>query len=122
MRALLICILFCPLLQAQDSFVKNQEWCAKKAEANMKATRESSPALAATILSYLYEYSPSHHACVAIMEYRTQKNGKPYAQILARNMITLQPMKGLADIFLEPIEERQARIDAINFLFDKYSK
>lgn len=122
MKALLAYILFCPLLLAQDSFVRDQEWCAKKTEANMKITKERSPAVAATILSYLYEYSPSHHACVAIMEYRTQKDGKAYAQILARNMVTLQPMKGLGDIFLEPMEDTQARIDAINFLFDKYSK
>jgi hypothetical protein len=117
-----VLMLLCPGLFAQDSFVRNQAWCAKKAEANMKATRERLPDVAATILSYLYEYSPHHHACVAIIEYKVQKDGKPYAQILARNMITLQPMKGFAEIYLEPMEDSQARIDAINSLFDEYSR
>ncbi len=88
----------------------------------MKATKERSPEVAKTIISYLYEYSPSHHTCVAVMEYKVQKDGKPYAQILARNMVTSQPMKGLDEIFLEPMSNEQARIDHINFLFDKYSK
>jgi hypothetical protein len=81
----------------------------------MKATKERSPEVAKTIISYLYEYSPSHHTCVAVMEYKVQKEGKPYAQILARNMVTSQPMKGLDEIFLEPMSNEQARIDHINF-------
>ena len=72
--------------------------------------------------TYLYEYSPRHHACVAVMEYKVQKDGKPFAQILARNMITSQPMKGLDEIYLLPMDEKQERIDAINFLFGEYSK
>ena len=122
MKIFLICLLLCTSLLAQDSFVRNQEWCAKKAEANLKATKASFPKVAATIITFLYEYSPSHHACVAVMEYKVQEDGKPYAQILARNMVTNQPMRGLAEIFLVPIGEKQERIDAINFLFDKYSK
>lgn len=122
MKTVVFLLLVCPAVLAQDSFIRNQEWCAKKAEANLKATKEQKPEVAATILSYLYEYSPRHHACVAVMEYKTQKDGKPYAQILARNMVTNQPMKGFAEIYLEPMEEKQERMDAINFLFDEYSK
>jgi hypothetical protein len=122
MKTFMMWLFFCPSLLAQDAFVRNQEWCAKKAEANLAATKGHSPEVAATILSFMYEFSPSRHACVAIMEYRAQKDGKAYAQILARNMVTLQPMRGFAEIFLVPVEDRQARIDAINFLFDKYSK
>ena len=122
MKALVFCILFCRAIFAQDSFVQNQAWCAKKAEANLKATKEKAPEIAKTIISYLYEYSPRHHACVAVMEYKVQKDGKPFAQILARNMITSQPMKGLDEIYLLPMDEKQERIDAINFLFGEYSK
>lgn len=122
MKTVVFLLLVCPAVLAQVSFIRNQEWCAKKAEANLKATKEQKPEVAATILSYLYEYSPRHHACVAVMEYKTQKDGKPYAQILARNMVTNQPMKGFAEIYLEPMEEKQERMDAINFLFDEYSK
>src|ERR1019366_219020 len=100
MKILLFCLLVCQVLLAQDSFTRSQEWCAKRPEANMKATKERTPEIAKTIISYLYEYSPSHHACVAVMEYKTQKDGKPYAQILARNMVTNQPMKGLAEVTL----------------------
>ena len=56
------------------------------------------------------------------MEYKTNKDGKPYAQILARNMVTNQPMKGYAEVYLVPMREKQERIDAINRLFDEYSK
>jgi hypothetical protein len=122
MKFILVCLLVCPVLMAQDSVTRSQEWCAKRADANMKATKERTPEVAKTIISYLYEYSPSHHACVAVMEYKTQKDGKPYAQILARNMVTNQPMKGLAEVYREPMEHEQAIIDAINFLFDEYSK
>jgi hypothetical protein len=101
---------------------RSQEWCAKKAEANMQATRDHSPEIAKTILSYLYEYSPRHHTCVAVMEYKTTKDSKPYVQILARNMVTNQPMKGYAEVYLVPTDEKQERIDTINRLFDEYSK
>lgn len=114
--------LYCLPVLPQDSLLLNQAWCAKKAEVNMQATKRESPEIAATILTFLYEYSPHHHACVAVMEYKTQKDGRPYAQILARNLVTLQPMKGLGEIYLLPMENKQDRIDTINFLFDKYSK
>jgi hypothetical protein len=78
---------------AQDSFTKSQEWCAKKSEANMAATKRDRPDIAKTILSYLYEYSRRHHTCVAVMEYSTKKDDTPYVQIFARNMVTNQPMK-----------------------------
>jgi hypothetical protein len=123
MKALIFLLLLSPFVRAQDSFTRSQAWCAEKAEANMKATREHSPEVAKTILSFLYEYSPRHHTCVAVMEYKTtEKDGKHYVQILARNMVTNQPMKGLAEIYLIPMEEKQERIDAINRLFDEYSK
>lgn len=112
----------CSSALAQDSITRSQDWCAKKVEANIQATREHSPEIAKTILSYLYEYSPRHHTCVAVMEYKTKLDGKTYAQILARNMVTTQPMKGYAEIYLVPIENRQERIDTINRLFDEYSK
>jgi hypothetical protein len=38
------------------------------------------------------------------MEYKTTKDGKPYAQILARNMVTTHPMKGYPEIYLVPME------------------
>ena len=122
MKTLLFCVLLCPALFAQDSFIQNQAWCAKKAEANIKATKENKPEVAATVLTYMYEYSPRHHACVAVIEYKTHKDGKAYAQILATNLVTMQPMKGFAEIFLEPLEDTQARIDDINLLFDEYRK
>lgn len=118
----LLLLLFCPALWAQDAVTRNQEWCAKKAEANMKATKEKSPEIAATILTYMYEYSARHHACVAVMEYKATKDGKPHAQIMARNMATNQPMKGYDEIYLMPIKNKDERQKAINFLFEEYSK
>jgi hypothetical protein len=47
------------------------------------------------------------------MEYKTKKDGKPYAQILARNMVTNQPMQGYAEVYLVLIDKKQERIDAI---------
>jgi hypothetical protein len=88
----------------------------------MKATKEKSPDIAATILMYMYEYSPRHHACVAVMEYKATKDGAPFAQIMARNMATNQPMKGYAEIYLVPIENKDERQEAVNFLFEEYSK
>lgn len=122
MKTLILALLLSWSALAQDSITRSQDWCAKKAEANIQATRERSPEIAKTILSYLYEYSPRHHTCVAVMEYKTNKDGKPYAQILARNMVTNQPMKGYAEVYLVPMREKQERIDAINRLFDEYSK
>jgi uncharacterized protein YpmS len=105
---------------SQDSQTAHMAWCAKLAEANMKATRDKSPEVARTIESYLFEYSERHHTCVAVMAYRVQQ--KDQVQILARNMVTLQPMKGLTEIFLKPASDKQGIIDAINFLFAEYSK
>jgi hypothetical protein len=122
LRVLLFFLLFSGAAIAQDSLTASQDWCAKKSEANMAATKRDRPEIAKTILSYLYEYSPKHHTCVAVMEYTSKKDGKPYAQILARNMVTNQPMKGYAEIYLVPMESKQQRIDAINKLFDEYSK
>jgi hypothetical protein len=120
---LLVCsLLFVPTVLAQDAMTRNQEWCARKAEANMSATKENSPEIAETILTYMYEYSPAHHTCVAIMEYKTKKNGEPYAQILARNLVTSQPMKGFAEIYLIPMKNTEERIKAINYLFAEYGK
>jgi hypothetical protein len=118
----LLLLIICPALWAQDAVSRHQEWCAKKAEANMKATKEKSPDIAATILMYMYEYSPRHHACVAVMEYKATKDGAPFAQIMARNMATNQPMKGYAEIYLVPIENKDERQEAVNFLFEEYSK
>lgn len=118
----LLLLVVCPALWAQDTVTRNQEWCARKAEANMKETKETKPEIAASILTYMYEYSPRHHACVAVMEYKATKNGKPQAQIMARNMATNQPMKGYDEIYLIPIENKKERRDAINFLFAEYSK
>lgn len=95
-------------------------WCAKLTEANMKATREKSPEVAKTIESFLYEYSEKNHTCVAVMAYRI--TGKDQVQILARNMVTNQPMKGYDEIYLEPSSNKQGILDAINYLFDEYSK
>ncbi len=106
----------------QDAFIRNQDWCAKKSEANMAATKRDNPEVAATILSYLYEYSPSHHSCVAVMEYKVKQNDGVFAQILARNMVTNQPMKAFAEIYLVPLADKQKRIDAMNTLFEEYSK
>jgi hypothetical protein len=122
MKALIFTLLLSSPALEQDAMTRSQDWCAKKAEANIRATREHSPEIAKTIVSYLYEYSPHHHACVAVMEYKTTKDGKPYAQILARNMVTTQPMKGYAEIYLVPMENTQERIDTINRLFDEYGK
>ena len=122
MKVLLFLLLSGPLAVAQDAMTRNQEWCAKKAEANMSATKRNSPEVAETILTYMYEYSPSHHTCVAIMEYKTKKDGKPYVQICARNMATTQLMKGFDEIYLLPMRNTQERIGAINYLFKEYSK
>jgi hypothetical protein len=122
LRIALAVLFVCPVAFAQDPFTRSQDWCAKKAEANIAATREHSPDVAKTIISYLFEYSARRHACVAVMEYKTTKDGKPYAQILARDMVTTQPMRGYADIYLVPMANQQERIDAINKLFDEYSK
>jgi hypothetical protein len=121
-KFLLFFLLFSTAALAQDSFTKSQEWCSKKSETNMAETKRDRPDIAKTILSYLYEDSPKYHTCIAVMEYSTKKDDKPYAQILARNMITNQPMKGYAEIYLVPIENKQERIDAINKVFDEYSK
>jgi hypothetical protein len=76
----------------------------KKAGANMKATKEKSPEIATTILTYMCEYSPRHHASVAVIECKATQDGKPHAQIMARNMAINQPMKGYAEIYLVQIE------------------
>jgi hypothetical protein len=41
---------------------------------------------------------------------------------MARNMATNQPMKGYAEIYLVPIENKDERQEAVNFLFEEYSK
>lgn len=84
----LLLVLFCPALCAQDAVTRNQEWYAKKAEVNMKAT----------------------------------KDGKPRAQMIARNMATSQPMKGYDEIYLVPIENKDERQKTVNFLFEEYSE
>ncbi len=122
MKWLVLLLIICPALMAQDAVIRNQEWCARKAEANLKATKEQSPDIAATILSFQYEYSQKHHACVAIMEYKTTKDGQVLAQVLARNMATNQAMKGYAEVYLVSINDRAEREKAVNFLFEEYSK
>jgi hypothetical protein len=121
-KAFFTSLCVCTPVLAQNTAIQNKDWCAKIAEANLKETKEKQPEVAAMILTYTYEYSSERHACVAIMEYSIQKNGKLYAQILARNMVTLRPMKGFDEIYMEPMENVQARIDDITYLLKEYSK
>jgi predicted amidophosphoribosyltransferase len=90
-------------------------YCAQRA-----GQKEKSPDVAATIITYMY--SPRHHACIPLMEYKMTNDGVPFAQIMARNMATNQQMKGYAEIYLVPIESKDERLKAVNFLFEEYSK
>jgi hypothetical protein len=118
MKWLALLLIVYPALMAQDAVIRNQEWCARKAQANLKATKEQSPDIAATILSFQYEYSQKHHACVAIMEYKAIKDGHAFAQVLARNVATNQTMKGYAEVYLVPINNQDERQRAVNFLIN----
>jgi hypothetical protein len=122
MKAFVFFLIACTTGSAQDRVIRNQEWCAKKAEANLRATKQDNPKVAETIKTFMYEYSVSHHACVAVIQYRTQKDGKPYDQVLARNLATNQTMKGYDEIYLIPSENEKEIQDAITFLFREYGK
>ncbi len=37
-------------------------------------------------------------------------------------MVTMQNMKGYAEIYLQDASDRQGILDAIDYLFDEYSK
>jgi hypothetical protein len=122
LKVLVLTFLLASTAFGQDSFTRNMAWCARKAEANIRATREQRPEVAKTVESYLYEYSPSHHTCVAVVAYRTNASGHPQVQISAVNMVTMQNMKGYAEIYLQDASDEQGILDAINYLFDEYSK
>jgi hypothetical protein len=119
MKSLILFLLLISSAVAQDTHTRHMAWCAKLAEANMKATHEKSPEVEKTIESFLYEYSEKSHTCVAVLSYRVKGD---QVQILARNMVTNQPMKGYDEVYLEPLSNKQGIQDAINYLFAEYSK
>jgi hypothetical protein len=82
----------------QDSVTRSQQWCAKLAQNSLEKTKTERPEVAKTILSYLYEYYARKHTCVGIMEYRSEKDGRPYAQVIAINLVTTKPMKGYDEV------------------------
>ncbi|HEY0309299.1 MAG TPA: hypothetical protein VGB94_14145 [Acidobacteriaceae bacterium] len=103
--------------------VSEQSWCAKKVHGNIEATKRDRPEIYRTMKDYTFEWSRSAQACVMIVQYAVHQTGKPnMVQILAINAVTMQNMEGYDNIYLVPENDRQAQMDAVNFLFKRWSR
>ena len=102
--------------------MRQQALCAHLVKGDIEATKQEAPQIYQTLAKYFFEWSPRYHACVVIIQYRVYEKGKsPQIQIVATNAVTMQPMEGYKNIFLEPADEEKEIEDATNFLFERYS-
>lgn len=113
---------FPQLNHAQDT---DQARCSHLVERNLSTTQKESPDIYATIGNHFSEWSPSHSACVMIIEYKVKPiAAAPYlrVQILAVNAVTMEPMEAYRNVFLLPADKSAAIEKAVDFLFDRYQK
>jgi hypothetical protein len=99
-----------------------QATCTRIVAKDIERTKTEKPEVFSTIQHYTFEWSPKHHSCVMVIEYRVHESGKsPEVQVLAVNAVTMQPMEGTKNVFLIPASETKEVENAANFLFDRYS-